>query len=137
MPATWSLDAQGRHARLVYDGAVHDPAESLAILRGMAADGLIRQDLPLLVDLRGANMSAAPSLGQLRTRIDAALGALPLPYRIAIVTMPGLAFGVSRMVEALLETGGGVVNVFTDDVAAGAWLAESGAHCNVDADLGE
>jgi hypothetical protein len=132
MAATWSLGAQGRHARLVYDGTAHDPAESLAILRGMAADGLVRQDLPLLVDLRQADMSTAPSLGQLRTRIDAALETFPLPCRIAIVTTPGLAFGVSRMVEALLETGGGVVNVFTDEPAAVSWLDEAVA--DVDAE---
>lgn len=78
--------------------------------------------LPILVDIRDADYE--PTEDEARN-----LGALLADprlsgsRRVAFVAVPGVQFGLARMVSQLSGREGGAVAVFTDTEAALAWLA--------------
>ncbi len=74
-----------------------------------------------LIDLRAVDPDRAPSYECIRKCSSVALVSPPVRRR-AYVALPGVLFGVARMIQALAPDSA-AIEVFTDEGEALSWLA--------------
>ena len=123
MPFTYHIDSEAGILFVVGEGEITQ-AERLETMRAWLKDKAYRPGLPTLCDFSAA--SSTPSLPELRTIVDfieqhaASIG----PKKVAMVTAKPSTFGVARQFQALVDSGPVQAKVFTDRVAALAWLCE-------------
>jgi hypothetical protein len=110
--AVFSDDASIKDAEEVMARLYADPRHSFALNRIYDCRGLTR--LPPLSELRGVTEL-------LRRKLDPGVRS-----RRAIVVRPGAAYGLGRMLQALLDLAGLELNIFTDLDEAVTW-ATSGS----------
>jgi hypothetical protein len=120
-------DPQRGLARVRAEGAL-DPADVFAAIVQVWREPAYQERPAVLWDLRAADPSAL-FFSELREVADRERAERPdpRPARMAFLVAGDLAFGMSRMVQALLAREPIEVRVFRDDEkAAWAWLEECG-----------
>lgn len=126
MSASYEIDLDRRLVTAVFSGDA-SIADAEEIMRRLYADPAHSFALNRVYDCR--HLTRLPALSELRAladlfrrRVDATVRA-----RRAIVVPPGAAYGLGRMLQALLDLAGLELNIFTDLDEAVAWATGSAA----------
>ena len=122
MPYDVSIDPAARLVTIRAHGP-SDLAETIAQMRGLAADPLYAPDFALLVDSN--DLEYIPTFAD-TLRLRDAFEELRASYRgpIAIVLDDVLRYGVTRTLAGMTALFGVRLQAFRDFPAARAWLAE-------------
>lgn len=121
MPTSYEI--KGGRVIVTSEGAF-DLEESEAVTAALLADPAFAPGCALLIDARGAAGNASSSEISGQAGWFAALHREHFT-RCAVVTSPGLHFGLARMFSSFVDATGLEVQVFDDVAAAERWL-ESG-----------
>jgi hypothetical protein len=98
-----------------------DFPSTFAAMKAMADDPRLKPGMAILLDARELDYLATPP----EVSSFAAPDAMPAFFgknRLAILVRRGTQFGVSRVFAAKAEAAGAVVEVFTEEEVALAWL---------------
>ena len=121
MPYIWRYDAEQDLLYLAVEGEWETRGAGRALVAEVMAAGHWSAHLAVLIDLLRADASSAPHYADLAARIDESIH-VPRPRRVAIVSPPGVTFGIGRMLEGLAPNGPAYITTFQDIETALAWL---------------
>jgi hypothetical protein len=124
MPASYEVDGERRYLRLTFTGTL-TADEVMAVSLELEANRDVHPMAFCLVDLTGvAHLLLTRGDIEHVAEVSRRLGLLSPASTVAVGAATDLAFGMSRMWEALSQGSGWTVRVFRGREEAEGWLAE-------------